>query len=66
MANRKWKAGDRFHFVRKLGGWGHGTVLRVKGDTVFAHLDIQKEGEEYGFHTDNPNFFPGEIKEVTV
>ena len=45
-----WKKGDRFSYIRMIGGIAYGTVLGVKGTIVTAHLDCQKEDEVYYFH----------------
>lgn len=57
----KYRPGDRFSYVRKCGGWGHGTVLKVDGNTVIGHLDCQKEGETYEFSALSPHFCKGEM-----
>lgn len=57
----KWKPGDRFSYIRMCGGWGNGTVLEVRGETVVGRLDCQKENETYRFHVNHPNFFKGEM-----
>ena len=54
---RFWVAGDRFSYVRAIGGWGYGTVLEVNGEMVTARLDCQKEGEHYRFKVSDSRFF---------
>ena len=60
LPHKQYKPGDRISYVRKIGGWGYGTVLEVEEEHVICHLDIQPEGETCYFHCANPAFVKGE------